>query len=53
MRRLSDEELKKAYFQAKELGLDPEFIQQLEAALNRRLINIHKGVQQKTKESLP
>ena len=40
---LSDEELKKSYLKSKKLGLDPNFIRLLDSALERRLINIHKG----------
>ncbi|WP_155767562.1 sporulation histidine kinase inhibitor Sda [Sporosarcina ureilytica] len=43
MRSLTDEELIKAYFQAKKLGLDPNFIQLLESALKRRQIYMYKG----------
>ncbi|QUW22646.1 sporulation histidine kinase inhibitor Sda [Sporosarcina sp. Marseille-Q4063] len=43
MKTLSDEELKKAYFQSKKLGLDPNFIQLLKSEIERRLITIHKG----------
>ncbi|MDS9473235.1 sporulation histidine kinase inhibitor Sda [Sporosarcina pasteurii] len=43
MRSLTDEELIKAYYQAKKLGLDPNFIQQLESALKRRRIFMYKG----------
>lgn len=43
MRSLSDEDLVKAYLQAKKLGLDPNFILQLESAIKRRRIYINKG----------
>lgn len=43
MRILSDEELIKAYLQAKKLGLDPNFILQLESAIKRRQIYINNG----------
>ena len=47
MKTLSDEELKKAYFQSTELDLDLNFIRQLQSELERRQINIHEGVQTK------
>jgi len=36
LKNQSDEYLKETLFQAKRFGLDPNFIQQLEADLNRR-----------------
>ncbi|GIN73711.1 hypothetical protein J14TS2_41860 [Bacillus sp. J14TS2] len=41
MKRLSDRKLIEAYISAKKLGLDPNFIQQLESELTRRSIDIH------------
>lgn len=41
MKSLSDSDLIEAYIQAKKLELDPNFIQQLEAELQRRSISIH------------
>lgn len=41
MKKLSNDLLLKAYLNAKNLGLDPKFIQQLESELKRRsIINI-------------
>jgi len=42
MKNLVDEDLIKAYFKAKELKLDPNFIRILESELQQRSINVHK-----------
>ncbi|GIN56906.1 hypothetical protein J8TS2_12250 [Lederbergia ruris] len=41
MKKLTDRNLIEAYINAKKLGLDPDFIQQLESELTRRSIDIH------------
>ncbi|MBO0995026.1 sporulation histidine kinase inhibitor Sda [Bacillus sp. SD088] len=41
MKRLSDQKLIDAYLSAKKLGLDPNFIKQLESEVKRRSIDIH------------
>lgn len=50
MKNLSDKHLVEAYIKAKELKLDPRFIQQLEAELQRRSIFIHPDIQKNEKE---
>lgn len=47
MKILSDEELIQAYIEAKKLGLDTKFIQQLATEIKKRQIYIDKGRQQK------
>lgn len=50
MDSLSDKHLVEAYIKAKELKLDPRFIELLETELKRRSICIHPDIQKYKKE---